>query len=622
MTASGVPSLDLHPKPRSSARTGWLYESYLLYDSGDKDVQCHVHRICEHLTSQGVRTTRDLNDPGSLKGTKALAMSTTAAALVSTGACVVFITKGLLRKANGQGPHGAHDSCSVEINLALSHAPVLIPVVLEQRLRDPSSWPGDVGQRLAMKVGPRGVVDLSGDECSYLPDDEEGAHYASWKVYYELRECMGHIPTVGTPRLGDTAGTPRGAIGLPGVEPEEMPMIEGHGWGADSGPRPPVVTLVASNARIVPTRPEVRGPPATDAPDQATRLHHGGHEGGAHHDPDPDVEDDDDEEEGRRRRNMSEDNEENETPQSYLDQGKVPPLRMWMAVKQAEIDAGLDDEPIGAASPPMDARSKMRIKGESWGAAHSPQRSDKISVSSRRLEELSCEEVVQLLGKLKYGKYAIAFRMGGVDGAALAKMRFHDFGKYGVDEVPLQRRLASALRKFAQRGVPRDFTRGNAWGTLWHCLWGGYEAPHTQEETFGKILTARQERENSMLTPRALAREKAIKNGEILESSTLTSMALLLGGGMAMGGGMGGGIGGGIGGGMGGGGFSPRVSAFEFEERRKLQEMIDNTRRHAEQEAMEDEANEDMSPEERADRARKRAELLAGLQDPGSLELH
>ena len=74
--------------------------------------------VVPQLTSNGVRTCLDLNVPGSLKASRALAMSTTAAAITSCGAAVVFVTRGLLSKA----ARSRDDQCHIELSLALSHA--------------------------------------------------------------------------------------------------------------------------------------------------------------------------------------------------------------------------------------------------------------------------------------------------------------------------------------------------------------------------------------------------------------------------------------------------------------------------------------------------------------------
>ena len=94
-----IPPLDLNRQPAPGS--SWLYEAFVVYDAADEASRESVDRISEQLIENGVRTMKNLNEPGSLRSGYALAMSTTAEAIVSTGITVVLVTRDLLAKAKG-----------------------------------------------------------------------------------------------------------------------------------------------------------------------------------------------------------------------------------------------------------------------------------------------------------------------------------------------------------------------------------------------------------------------------------------------------------------------------------------------------------------------------------------
>ena len=201
--------------------------------------------------------------------------------------------------------------------------------------------------------------------------------------------------------------------------------------------------------------------------------------------------------------------------------------------------------------------------------------------------------------------------------SSLVKRKPHEFAAYGVYEPSLQKRLHSAISKFAARGVPRDFTRGNAWSTMWNALWGGFPEPHTAEETYAKVVSARQEKEAAMLTPRALARARAEAAGDILPEGYQNVAIMSLG--------AAGGAGCGSSGCYNGCGSMGCTASFDVYERQTiLQKTIEFDQRAAREEAGvdDDDDDEDLDPEERAARMQRRLAALNGPQDPGSLELH
>ena len=121
-----LPPLRLRaPNPNSS----WRYEAFVVYDAANQALREDIDSIAEHLTDNGVRTMKSLNEPGSLKSGYALAMSTTAEAMVSTGITVIFVTCDLLAKASGAKGAGKHDACAVEVGTALTIATVHIGIL-------------------------------------------------------------------------------------------------------------------------------------------------------------------------------------------------------------------------------------------------------------------------------------------------------------------------------------------------------------------------------------------------------------------------------------------------------------------------------------------------------------
>ena len=74
---------------------------------------------------------------------------------------VCCVTEAYMKKAAGEGPHGADDNCAAEFAYALNRKGVarIVAAVMEPRCRDTSMWHGVVGLRL----GSRLYVDLSHD---------------------------------------------------------------------------------------------------------------------------------------------------------------------------------------------------------------------------------------------------------------------------------------------------------------------------------------------------------------------------------------------------------------------------------------------------------------------------
>ena len=85
-----VPPLAL--STASSSSSSWLYEAFVVYDAASDTARASVDAICDHLLENGVRTFKNLNEPGSLTSRSgyALAMSTTSEAIVSAGVTIVL----------------------------------------------------------------------------------------------------------------------------------------------------------------------------------------------------------------------------------------------------------------------------------------------------------------------------------------------------------------------------------------------------------------------------------------------------------------------------------------------------------------------------------------------------
>jgi hypothetical protein len=478
-----------------AASSQWIFEAYLVYDGGNQLVAQHVRRISQHLNDCGVRTLLDMNEAGSLRHKGALAKSTTAAAMVSAGVAVVFATHDFLVKAAGQGMAGQHDCCAIELELAFAHARNVIPAILEPALRERQEWPGELGARLADTVhtGGRTPVDLSSASCA--SDREGGALKAARRVFREISVRVGGVPCPGTARLDEAAGTPR--------------ALTGTEWGT------PLATDELRLGSLAGAEEPAQGFPVR-ADD--------GEEGGA--------------EEGEGRGARSE-RWEGRVPSlvEYQRLAKAGKPRLFQEVVEDDEHGGhaagdAATEPEGRRSPSSGGRgvrSSLREKGRV--ARGHPVRDANAGSSgddfrsNRRLSELSAEQVIRLIEKLGYGRYAVAFRLWGVDGSTLSAMgSATELARYGLKDPTMQQKLYRHLARMAVRGVHPSMLAGSSLGTtistMWHALTGKYADPYTDEELYSRVVSARQAEESSFLaSPRALTprQQKKKQVEEVLE---------------------------------------------------------------------------------------------------------
>ena len=61
--APSVPHLHLAPQRPGSS---WLYEAFVVYDAADAKLRDRVDAIATQMVENGVRTFKNLNEPGSL----------------------------------------------------------------------------------------------------------------------------------------------------------------------------------------------------------------------------------------------------------------------------------------------------------------------------------------------------------------------------------------------------------------------------------------------------------------------------------------------------------------------------------------------------------------------------
>ena len=133
--------------------------------------------------------------------------------------------------------------------------------------------------------------------------------------------------------------------------------------------------------------------------------------------------------------------------------------------KPSDTDTGAPA--TGGASP---ARRALRERGREWSAMQaqdgsspvagrrgpgetaatrllpaSAARSTDAARGVRRLDSLRVDEVIQLFEKLGYGKYTLAVRLNGVDGAALANSTPGKLANLGISDARVRQRLHTSL---------------------------------------------------------------------------------------------------------------------------------------------------------------------------------
>lgn len=438
-----VPPLALNSyRPDSS----WLYEAYVIYDGTDAKLRESVDKIADNLLENGVRTMKNLNEPGSVRTGLALARSTTTEAIVSAGVTIIFVTPELLAKAAGL-KGGKHESVALEVGIALQHAKKVVPVAMERGVRDHTDWPGEAGALLASHVGTK-LLDLSGEESAC--ETSEGADYAAWQIYYAVRAACGNVPTLGTPRMGDAAGTPRVADAGKLSRAHELHDVDddaeragGNEENDDGRQRAPLFT---TKPTLVPTADRSQSPGSPHSPARRALRDKG-------RDFTPPK--------ARGRANSGE----------------------WPAVGSRLI-------PL---APP----------------ATSSHASSAIANGLRPLDGLNVDECVQLFVQLGYGKYALALRMQNVDGQALCRATPESLTKLRVTDEKMQQRLLKLLKKHERRGVGREMIEGQALYSLWQALTGAFPEPTTVEDQLEKATARRKGAEAEALTPRAIAAERA-----------------------------------------------------------------------------------------------------------------
>ena len=165
------------------------------------------------------------------------------------------------------------------------------------------------------------------------------------------------------------------------------------------------------------------------------------------------------------------------------------------------------DAERNAASVPCHSptRARMRERG-----VRRPTGVPKLHITptqgGRPLSTLSAMEVVALIERIGYGRYALMFRLAGIDGSALCRKLAgppSEFASVGIARPSTQRSLHATLRKLLELGVPRDFVAGSAIGALWRALTGQHPEPRTTEQRYSDAVAARRRKEAAELTPRS-----------------------------------------------------------------------------------------------------------------------
>ena len=524
----------------------WLYEAYVVYDSTDADVKERIHQMSHSLSVYGVRTCVDLNPPGEVTSMRREVVNTTKAAIESTGLVLLCVTPALLAKAGASN----NQCASIEIEAALSSAAQIVPVALHPSVRELGDWKMHaVGERLAARVAA-GPIDVAGPENS----GEAGAQLAAWKVFYELRERVKGKNKGGTPcmKLGDDATWDGG---------EEEAGDEDEGDDEDLGDRGPAShpprrwtseDLAAARARTVASLPaELRQQlqlPSVAAETQAARA-------------------------------------------------KDSPAAVRSPARAALRERGAQWPSFGATA----AKKAAAVAAAAAARVGGDEGYTRLGASCVPLYTLTADEVVKLLDKLGFGKYALSFRLAKVDGAKLSVMSARKLRVLGVHSESAQKRLQSVVGKLAKAGVPSSMLEASLVGTLWQSLIGGYAEPTTRDERFMDLVSARQrEEETALYTPRGQSSNLGSAR-EPLQSSAYS----LYGGGLAVsaGGFSMGGMGGMAMGGMGGmamGGMdslqlSPayRPSVAEQLEQLRRQRLAEREAQRAQEEEEEDEEDDD-----------------------------
>ena len=79
------------------------------------------------------------------------------------------------------------------------------------------------------------------------------------------------------------------------------------------------------------------------------------------------------------------------------------------------------------------------------------------------LMSLSVDEVIQMLEKLGYGRYAIGVRLNNLDGKKIVGLTAGGFGAIGVQDASVAARLHTRIAQINRHGVPYEMIKGVAY---------------------------------------------------------------------------------------------------------------------------------------------------------------
>jgi len=145
---------------KTSSQESKEFDVFLSHNWGDdtkgRNNKQRVHRIYEELKRHGVKPWYDEYEmDGNI-------LDCMAKGIGDSKKAIVFVTEEYIRKAEDEAnPLGKRDNCYREFNYIVGHkdAKEIIPVAMEDSVRDPSKWNGLVGMSLAGSV----YIDCSSD---------------------------------------------------------------------------------------------------------------------------------------------------------------------------------------------------------------------------------------------------------------------------------------------------------------------------------------------------------------------------------------------------------------------------------------------------------------------------
>jgi hypothetical protein len=374
-------------------------------------------------------------------------------------------------------------------------------------MRDSNAWAGDLGMHLASHVVPNALVDLSGDACACSTTD--GAQQASRMVYDAMRGACGSAHTMGTSRLGDAAGTPRGAHAAGEEYGSRRDADENDGpLTSQSTGRKPVWSFSRHDA----------APSGAASPGRRALRERG---------------------RGWAASANAADTERTSEPSARS------------SISSRGSSRGVAWEAVAGEAEGEEESAAMRLLSE--GPTPRGALDADACIDHRPLISLTVDEVVRLMHALGYGRYVLGVRFTGLDGRALSRSSVGGFGAIGVENTRLAKRLHRAVSRLDRGGVPAGMLAGSSVSIMWQALCGAFPPPVTPDEQFDKALSARKKKEAAALTPRALAAERAAERGQptsaragraVRADDTADDLwsSLVMSGAVGMGGGMGGGI--------------------------------------------------------------------------------